>query len=341
VLPVTLNGWPTTPLAEILGYQAYKTFKPFEAGSVTVTNVSTQLPVVGEEYTIEALIFSILVEYEIEAFVDINEQKEYLESAKKYLELQEGNTLEQRKSLEKRIVQLEKRRAELEAKRVSAEKAVVYAENAVEQLEKVFAKEPSEKTDADVQAAAQSRETARGEVSTIKAEVFDIQAEIQTVNGEIWASFKEDNAVSKEKSLLDLEIAKLGETQLNEDLKEQWVALKLQLDLPTITFYLASQPPLQKQVVFTGIVDETTIEGKVFAKKRLIIRETFNARVDMDNPVSQIQEQKIKASITVYVPVPNKETEVKEHEGPPIIEQLKIAVPQFTFQCEQVRSLAR
>jgi hypothetical protein len=379
LIPVTLNQWPTTVGAFILETQA-KVFKePYTEleGKVQIANKTEQVPVVGETWDIEALILSLVTEYEITAYynidvryknttTEITQTKEVIETA---LKNKKEALTNQRTSINTKITRITENRTRYKENQTKFETSeatevaraatagVKEGEYNTKATEAISKKEPEQAQFYEGIAArfAAEREAANGQAAQYFSEVireFDAyiatfveqaacNVELETIIVEEYTVFREERELKNIILRLENERKLFGRQEVLEIVGNDPLSLKLQLEFTTTPFFIAAQPPFNRQTISTSTFEQIEVEGVHFAKQTVVVREHFDARVDMDNPVGQIQQQNVLAHIQVFVPPHVKPVKVKDYEGGPFVNELKIAVSNFTLQCQQTGSLAK
>jgi hypothetical protein len=349
--PISILGWPSTPGAAILGTPAELFKEPYAEpeGQVEISAQTDQVPVMGEIWEVEALILSTLAEYQVTAYLNIDVR--WKNSASEIAKLKENielNLKQKRENLESVRTAYQTNRATFEADETTrlaegVAAGVKEGEYNTKASEAIGKKEGEAAQFYETIASryAATREQRNSEANQFKLEAFNFANLASAINPEIEAVKVEIKEVEVSILRLENEQKVFGRAEILEDLASSNLSLKLRLEFAAAPFYIGAQPPFNKQTVALGVFEQIEVEGQHFAAQAMVVREHFDARVDMSNPAEQLQQQKVIARLQAYVPPHVKPVKIKDFEGAPFITELKLAVSQFTLQCSTTASLAR
>lgn len=352
--PVPILGWPVSGVGgvEIPGIGGAELFEsPWKFGVEKMSTSSSamqnvQTPVVGEVWSIEAVIYSLAIEYTALQYTEIQPEYEKLTGANTSLEEQLTNLGGKQVRLEEQVVNLYPDAYNAVTTQINhLEANLVLSTEAQSNAKEIYEKEATKPNYVAYLEAAKNVNSLKAEIEQYLAERVRILGEAHNVQSQTEETLAQKHQVNREKALLEKEISELGVKEatetLNEAIAASLVTVQAQLSFNTYPFYI-SQLTRQQQIV-TVIKASTveTIEGVRFILREVSVREYFFGRDDLTNAPSQVQGQTVTAGLSFYVPLRKIPTfEPKTYPGPPYVKKLKVAVQTFTLQCGQTSSLA-
>jgi hypothetical protein len=321
--PLVINDWPTTKGTEILGTPAQSFPEPYKSpeGKFSISAVSGQVPVVGEVWSLEAVLLDLIVEYQSTITVDITGPKANLEEIETQLANQKTALENKKTAVEKKLT------TSVEAKKAAAEAAATARVNA----ENVYNKENT--NEEKLQRLNEARAAEHNAAAEYEAEYYGTYAEIDAISAEI-------HSVEKEKTTTENERNRLGQQEINEKAADILLSMKITMQDNVTTTYLAGQSSINRQIVTPGGFTTVATGGKTWMARTYGIRERFTARVDLTNPPTIIRGEKTEGQIVGYVPE-RKGTPAEVYDAGGFVSAVKVAVTQFVVQASQVASLAR
>lgn len=272
---------------------------------LSLHGITDQIPVAGEEWSVEALLFNIVIEYNYVARVF------YVEDYTAYTEnlalIAEAILLDK-----EHVVELEAKEGEL------LEQVKYLGELGVSEQHKWESESGT--------GSAPGLLKAQSEEHAAQAEIRANKGEIKNVEADIKAKGAEKLQVERARASLD-----------NENLRQLLLStnpVHLQMAVEDSNKAIALEQPvvINRQNLAVG-TPVGTAESKTQTN---VIREYYTGRIDLDNPSNIGRSNQLKMSVTFYVPYQQGEEKVSNAW----VENLKIAIPFFAIQCSVSKSLA-